>query len=125
MANAQVHEQQTEERGCSFRDFSGHTFPTFDGTGGFTEAENWLNDMEELLEATRCTLEQKVIYDAYKLSRVAKRWWQAQNMLLTMELGVDQSISWATFKEEFHNHFFLEWCKKLRLENSWIWFNEG
>jgi hypothetical protein len=34
MANAQVHERRSEERGCSFRDFSGHTFPTFDGTEG-------------------------------------------------------------------------------------------
>jgi hypothetical protein len=51
-------------------------------------------------------LEQKVIYAAYKLSGEAKRWWQARKMLLMMELGADQSISWATFKEEFHSHFF-------------------
>ncbi|GLT54512.1 hypothetical protein SLA2020_277040 [Shorea laevis] len=48
-----------EEHGCWFLDFSGHTFPTFDGTGGFIEAENRLNDMEELLEATTCALEQR------------------------------------------------------------------
>lgn len=106
MANAQVHDQQTEERGHSFCDFSGHTFPAFDGTGGFIKVENWLNDMEELLEATGCTMEQKVIYAAYKLSGEAKRWWQAWKMLFTMEFGVDQSISWATFKEEFHGNFF-------------------
>jgi hypothetical protein len=37
-------------------------------------AENWLNDIEELLEATDCTKEHNLTYTAYKLSGEAKRW---------------------------------------------------
>jgi hypothetical protein len=52
MANAYELGQCVREQGCLFKDFYNHHFPTFDGTGGYLSVENWLNDIEELLEAT-------------------------------------------------------------------------
>ncbi|GLT72204.1 hypothetical protein SLA2020_441580 [Shorea laevis] len=48
--------------------------------------ENWLNDVEELLEDTGCIASQKVPYTAYKLSGEARRWWQAKKMMFILEL---------------------------------------
>ncbi len=67
-----------------------------------------MNDIEALLESIACTIEQKVMYIAYRLSGEAKRWWQAKNVLLVLELGSEQAITWEIFKEEFHRHFFLQ-----------------
>jgi hypothetical protein len=36
--------------------------------------------MEALLESIACTIEQKVMYIAYRLFGEAKRWWQAKNV---------------------------------------------
>ncbi|GLT71536.1 hypothetical protein SLA2020_435470 [Shorea laevis] len=41
-------------QGCTFKNFCSHNFDDFDGTGDHISAKNWLNDMEELLEATGC-----------------------------------------------------------------------
>lgn len=59
---------------CSLKDFCSHYSDSFDGTGDYISAENWVNDMEELLKVTSCTKDQNVIYMAYKLSGEAKRW---------------------------------------------------
>lgn len=50
-------------------------FPPFDGIGGHLDGENWLNNIELLLEATGCMEEQKVTCIAYKLLGEVKRWW--------------------------------------------------
>jgi hypothetical protein len=58
---------------CSLKDFCNHHSKSFDEKGDHTSAENWLNDVEELLATLGCTNEQKVAYAAYKLTGEAKR----------------------------------------------------
>jgi hypothetical protein len=67
--------QPTEGIGCSLKDFWSHHLESFDWKGDHISAENWLNDVEELLATLGCTNEQKVAYVAYKLTGEAKRWW--------------------------------------------------
>lgn len=67
-----------------------------------------VNVIEALLEPIDYTIEEKVIYAAYILPGEAKRWWQSKNVLLVLELGSEQAITWEIFKEEFHRHFFPE-----------------
>jgi hypothetical protein len=69
MAGTHVLGQCAGEHGCSFHDFYSHHFSTYDGTGGHLSVENWLNDIEELLETVGCTEEQKVAYTTFKLGR--------------------------------------------------------
>ena len=67
--------QPVEGTRCSLKDFCSHHSANFDGRGYHINAENWLNDVEELLTITGYTNEQKVAYIAYKLTREAKHWW--------------------------------------------------
>jgi hypothetical protein len=113
------------ESGYSLKDFYHHKPDSFDGTGDHISADNWLNDMEELLNLTSCTKRQKVMYTTYKLSGEAKRWWGAQRNLLVMELGAKSAITWTRFKKEFDNRYFLELYEKLRLKSSWTLFKEA
>jgi hypothetical protein len=77
----------------SLKNFYSHHSISFDGRGDHISAENWLNDMEELLATTRCTNEQKVAYTAYKLTGGAKHWWQDKKVVLVADLGSDIAIS--------------------------------
>jgi hypothetical protein len=77
-------------------------FDGFDGPRDHISAKNWLNDMEELLEATGCNASQNVLYTAYKLSREAKRWWQVKKVMFILELGSKQAIT----LDAYNKHFF-------------------
>jgi hypothetical protein len=68
-----VTRQPAEGTGCSLKYFYSHHSESFDGRGDHISAENWLNDVEELLATLRCTNKQKVAYAAYKLTGEAKR----------------------------------------------------
>jgi hypothetical protein len=52
-----VARQPVEGTGCSLKDFCSHHSESFDGKGDHTSAENWLNDVEELLATLGCTSE--------------------------------------------------------------------
>jgi hypothetical protein len=61
-----------EVSGCSLKDFCSHHSEIFNGSGDHIKAENWLNDVEELLTTIGCTNEPKAAYTAYKLMGEAK-----------------------------------------------------
>ncbi|XP_062164965.1 uncharacterized protein LOC133871551 [Alnus glutinosa] len=88
------------EQGCPFKRFERLNMPMFDGKQGPIESENWLVDVEEILQLAGCTEEQKVQYTAYRLSGEAKRWWNAKKVLLVQELGSERVISWELADEE-------------------------
>jgi hypothetical protein len=85
--------QPAEETGCSLKDFYSHHSASFNGRDDHIHAENWLNDMEELLATLGCLNEQKVAYAAYKLTREAKHWWQDKKVVLVTELGSETTTS--------------------------------
>jgi hypothetical protein len=88
-----VARQPTERIGCSLKHFYSHHSESFDERGDNIHAENWLNDMEELLATVGCTNEQKVAYAAYKLTGEVKRWWQDKKVVLVAYLGSEIAIS--------------------------------
>ncbi|KAF5472045.1 hypothetical protein F2P56_008793 [Juglans regia] len=59
--------------------------PTFDGRGDATLAEDWIQDIEELLRVINCTDVQKVLYSAFKLTGEAKRWWISERTIREAE----------------------------------------
>jgi hypothetical protein len=101
-----VTRQPAKGIGCSLKDFYSHHSKSFDGRGDHISAENWLNDLEELLATFECTNDQKVAYTAYKLTGEAKHWWQDKKVVLVADLGSETSIPWEVFKHEFNQHFF-------------------
>jgi hypothetical protein len=104
--------QPTEGIGRSLKDFCSHHSESFDGRGNHIHAENWLNDVEELLATRGCTNEQKVAYAAYKLTGEAKRWWQDKKVVLVADLGLETTISWEVFKHKFNGTSFLGSCRR-------------
>ena len=88
------------------KDFCSHHSESFDGRGDHINAENWLNDVEELLATTRCANDQKVTYTTYNLIGEAKHWWQDKKAVLVVDLGSKTTITWDIFKHEFSWHFF-------------------
>jgi hypothetical protein len=52
-----VARQLVEGIGCSLKDFCSHHSESFDGKGDHINAENSLNDVEELLATTGCANE--------------------------------------------------------------------
>jgi hypothetical protein len=98
--------QPVEGARCSLKDFCSYQVESFDGKSDHTSAENWLNDMEELLATLGCMNEQKVAYAAYKLTGEAKCWWHDKKVVLVADLGSETTISWEVFKHEFNQHFF-------------------
>ena len=52
-----VTRQPIEGTRCSSKDFCSHHSESFDGRGDRISAENWLNDVEELLATIGCTNE--------------------------------------------------------------------
>ena len=112
--------QPVERIGCSLKHFCSHHLVSFSGGGDHISAKNWLNDVEELLATTGCTNEQKVAYTAYKLTRVAKRRWQDQKVVLVTDLGLETTISWDVFKHELNRHFFSRVVQKSK---AWEFLN--
>jgi hypothetical protein len=49
-----VTRQPTKGTRCSLKDFCSHHSESFDGRGNHIHAENWLNDVEELLATLGC-----------------------------------------------------------------------
>jgi hypothetical protein len=93
---------------------------SFDGKGDDTSAENWLNDVEELLATLGCTNEQKVAYVAYKLTKEVKHWWQNKKVVLVADLGSETTISWEVFKHEFNQHFFPRVVQEVKCCENYL-----
>ena len=98
--------QPAEGTGCSLKDFCSHHWKSFDRRGNHIRAENWLNDVEELLVTLGCMNEQKLAYAAHKLTGEAKRWWWDKKVVLVIDLGTETTISWEVFMHLFNRHFF-------------------
>ncbi|XP_040998126.1 uncharacterized protein LOC121244157 [Juglans microcarpa x Juglans regia] len=78
--------------------------PTFDGRGDATLAEDWIQDIEEVLCVLNCTDRRKVLYSTFKLTGEAKRWWISERTIREADgRGV---VSWPHFKQIFFDRFF-------------------
>jgi hypothetical protein len=50
-------------------------------------AENWVLQMEKLMEVMCCTDEQMVSYATFKLTAKAERWWTSKKDHLQQQVG--------------------------------------
>ncbi|KAF5446946.1 hypothetical protein F2P56_032539 [Juglans regia] len=93
-----------DEWGCTIDQFNRMHPPTFDGRGDPTLAEDWIQDIEEILRVINCTDEQEVLYSTFKLTGEAKRWWISERTIREVE-GM-KIVSWLHFKQIFLKRFF-------------------
>ncbi|KAF5458851.1 hypothetical protein F2P56_022851 [Juglans regia] len=95
---------RNEEDRCTIEQFNQMHPPTFDGPGDLTLAEDWIQDIEEILHILNCTDKQKVLYSTFKLTGEAKRWWISERTIREADgRGV---VSWLHFKQIFFDRFF-------------------
>ena len=74
----------------------------FAGTEMPLEAEQWLIDMTNLLNAARVPAEDQVEVVKVQMTDVARTWW------LTEEERLEKPITWERFSESFYERFFLK-----------------
>ncbi|XP_041004123.1 uncharacterized protein LOC121249482 [Juglans microcarpa x Juglans regia] len=78
--------------------------PIFYGQGDPTLAEDWIQDIEEIIRILNCIGEQKLLYSAFKLTEEAKRRWISERTIRKTDgSGV---VSWPHFKQIFFDRFF-------------------
>ncbi|KAF5442076.1 hypothetical protein F2P56_024092 [Juglans regia] len=93
-----------DEWGCTIEQFNRMHPPTFDGQGDATLAEDWIQDIKEILRVTNCMDEHKVLFSAFKLTGEAKRWWIFERTI--REAEGTEIVRWLHFKQIFLEHFF-------------------
>jgi len=105
-ANREVRQNEEEQRGCTFEQFNKQHPPSFEGLPDAVASENWLLQMEKLMEVMCCTDEQMVSYATFKLTAEAEHWWTSKKDHLQQQVGEGVPITWKNFKDAFLERFF-------------------
>jgi hypothetical protein len=79
--------------------------PTFKGRYDPDGAQTWLKEIERVFRVMECTEDQKVRFGTHMLAEEADDWWVS--LLPDLEQDGDV-VTWAIFKREFLNRYFLE-----------------
>ncbi|XP_057958553.1 uncharacterized protein LOC131151320 [Malania oleifera] len=68
-------------QGCSIKEFMRMNPTAFIGGPDLVAAENWVQEIEEIMVVLDCTDEQKVRYTTFKMTGEAKHWWLSAKLL--------------------------------------------
>ncbi|XP_057976034.1 uncharacterized protein LOC131163460 [Malania oleifera] len=86
------------ERSCTIEQFTRIKPPSFFGGAEPLVAENWVQDIKDMLVVFPCIEEQKVSFTAFKLTGEAKRWWRSTRLL--EEWRPDPvAMTWSHFRK--------------------------
>ncbi|XP_057950936.1 uncharacterized protein LOC131145763 [Malania oleifera] len=85
-------------QGYSIKEFMRMNTPTFTRGPDPVLAENWVQEIEEIMIVLDCMDEQKVRYATFKMTREAKRWWLSGKLLEDQRV-VKIAFTWERFKE--------------------------
>ncbi|XP_057977126.1 uncharacterized protein LOC131164127 [Malania oleifera] len=93
------------EQSCMIEQFTGMRPPSFSGGVDPLMAENWVQDIEDMLIVLPCTYEQKVLFATFKLTGEAKCQWRSARLL---EEQIPNSVArtWTRFREIFFKRYF-------------------
>ena len=76
----------------------------FDGMGEPWRAEQWLREIEVILDVIECNEQDKRLLASFQLTFAALDWWQAETA--TIGTGAVRKMSWETFKVKFLEKYF-------------------
>jgi hypothetical protein len=123
--NQGVKPKEGEQRGCTFEQFNKQRPPIFEGQPDAIAAENWISQMEKLMEVMCCTDDQMVRYATFKLAAEAERWWIAKKEHLQQQLGEGVPITWKELQGRiFGTILSLNQSDKLKHKSSPIWYKD-
>ncbi|XP_057975980.1 uncharacterized protein LOC131163405 [Malania oleifera] len=94
------------EHGCMIEQFTRMKPLSFTRGPDLIIVENWVQDVEEMLEVLACTDEQKVAFASFKLTGEVKRWWRLAR-LIEEQRPNPVPVSRSRFKELFFERYFL------------------
>ncbi|GJU13325.1 reverse transcriptase domain-containing protein [Tanacetum coccineum] len=107
----------SENNGCSYKGFQTCGPKEYDGKGGAIALTHWIEKMENVLENSGCSENQKVKYAASSFVNKALTWWNTQ----IQERGSEAAIgmTWNDFKALLVEEFYLSnEMEKLKNEFS-------
>ena len=96
--------------------------PKFSGTGGETEAEDWLKRIKQIFNVMEVTEEQKLKLATFMFTSEALHWWEATERLLT-PVPIDAPapvvqpiVTWAQFLQAFNEKYFSDSYQRQKRE---------
>ncbi|XP_057969484.1 uncharacterized protein LOC131158634 [Malania oleifera] len=103
------------DQSCSIKEFMRLNPPTFEGGPDLMTAENWVRQIEEILEVLGYMDEQMVCYATFKMAGDAKLWWLFMKLLEEQRL-VKIALTWDRFKELLFDRYFPLSIKEEKIE---------
>jgi len=91
---------------------------TFTGGEKPLDAEQWLTDTSDLLNAARVPQEDQVEVAKIQLKDIARTWWLAE------EARLEKPVTWDTFSKSFYSRFFPVTAQK-DMEEQFIRLRQG
>ena len=95
-----------ERRPGNISDFRRLQPATFTGREKPLDAEQWLTDTSDLLNAARVPQENQVEVAKIQLKDIARTWWLAE------EARLEKPVTWDTFSKSFYSRFFPATAQK-------------
>ena len=96
--------------------------PTFKGESQPQIAENWLDEMEKILEAINCPTIDKVRLATFLFQERAQVWWRST--LRTTFADYEDGITWEEFLKAFQGKYFPEHIQ-YRKEMEFLNLSQG
>ena len=75
--------------------------PEFEGLIDPIKADNWLMDIQVILDFMRLTKQEKVIFSSFELKKDARHWWMTVQMCKNVA-----NTSWQDFVTEFRMMYY-------------------
>ncbi|GJU08985.1 reverse transcriptase domain-containing protein [Tanacetum coccineum] len=104
-----------ENNRCSYKGFQACGPKEYDGKGGTIELTRWIKKMENVLDNSGCSKNQKVKYAASSFVNKALTWWNTQIQARGREAAI--GMTWNDFKALLVEEFCLS-NEMRRLENN-------
>ncbi|XP_031481812.1 uncharacterized protein LOC116251592 isoform X2 [Nymphaea colorata] len=101
-----------EARGATHQQFMSLHPPKFHGKGTADDAEEWIQEIEEIFTTLEVPDNKKVRYGTFMLKGYANEWWQTQREVKF----ANHEASWEEFKEAFTHAYIPAFTREKRMQ---------
>ncbi|XP_057969581.1 uncharacterized protein LOC131158740 [Malania oleifera] len=108
-------DRSTKEMGCSIDQFIRLRPSAFVGSADQVHVENWIQEIENILDVLNYMENQKVTFATFKLAGEAVRWWVSVKKMEELR-PIPIALTWARFKELFFEWYFLATVRNVKME---------
>ncbi|XP_057949339.1 uncharacterized protein LOC131144622 [Malania oleifera] len=105
----------TAKLGCSIDQFTRLKPPILKGSADPIRVENWIRDIEKVLDVLNCTEKQNVAFATFKLTGKAQRWWESVKKL-EEHRPIPVVMTWGYIRELFFEWYFPTAVRNAKME---------